>query len=196
MYRCKYCGKTKDRAQVYRSGHQRGVIKWACKDCERERRARRLATPEGRKAYDNSRRKYNAKNQKKQKARRAVIYAIKKGVITRPARCEFGCENVPIQAHHPDYSKPLDVRWLCTKHHAEAHHLPTIIPEGRPRRWHSPRSILIAARENPRRASKLAAEIGSLGARSLREKLGEDCFRAHMKSIRQKGIEKQRKKAA
>ena len=34
--------------------------------------------------------------------------------------CEV-CGATKAQAHHCNYSKPLDVRWLCPKHHAEWH---------------------------------------------------------------------------
>jgi hypothetical protein len=31
------------------------------------------------------------------------------------------CGNQRAQGHHEDYSKPLDVVWLCTRHHADRH---------------------------------------------------------------------------
>jgi hypothetical protein len=56
------------------------------------------------------------------KARRAVRTAIASGRLVRIPCESCGCE--PTQAHHDDYSKPLDVRWLCPPchrvHHAKA----------------------------------------------------------------------------
>lgn len=31
------------------------------------------------------------------------------------------CGNEKSEAHHEDYSKPLDIMWLCKKHHYEHH---------------------------------------------------------------------------
>lgn len=52
--------------------------------------------------------------------------AVKRGDIVRPDACEecgeappFKDGRSPIQAHHDDYNKPLEVRWLCQRcHHA------------------------------------------------------------------------------
>jgi hypothetical protein len=45
--------------------------------------------------------------------------AVRDGRIVRQP-CEV-CGKPGAQGHHDDYSKPLDVRWLCSTHHAEHH---------------------------------------------------------------------------
>lgn len=55
------------------------------------------------------------------RARRKLSLAIYRGQISRPTICQYGCQNVPIEGHHTDYSKPLSVLWLCRFHH-EQHH--------------------------------------------------------------------------
>jgi hypothetical protein len=54
-------------------------------------------------------------------ARRAVRLAIERGDMKREP-CEV-CEAEPADAHHDDYNKPLEVRWLCEKHHGKEHRL-------------------------------------------------------------------------
>lgn len=53
------------------------------------------------------------------RARQRVCYAIKTGKLERQP-CEI-CGEIKTHAHHDDYSRPLDVRWLCTQHHRELH---------------------------------------------------------------------------
>lgn len=55
----------------------------------------------------------------KTRANRKVTDAIKTGRLVRKP-CEV-CGEVKSQAHHSDYRKYLDVRWLCFKHHRELH---------------------------------------------------------------------------
>ena len=54
----------------------------------------------------------------KNSARGAVHRAIKNGTLIKPAWCmTCGKEADIIEAHHADYSKPLDVIFLCKKCH-------------------------------------------------------------------------------
>lgn len=55
----------------------------------------------------------------KVRARMEVRNAIRRGEISRGS-CE-NCGAIKSQAHHVDYSKPLDVVWLCPMHHREIH---------------------------------------------------------------------------
>ena len=48
---------------------------------------------------------------------RAVFVALRNGTLFK-LPCEHCLEvNEKVQAHHPDYSKPLEVIWLCKVHH-------------------------------------------------------------------------------
>lgn len=63
-----------------------------------------------------------------------VERAVEKGLLT-PQPCEK-CGEFPldkngkrlIQAHHDDYNKPLEIRWLCQRHHYEWHKTNKAIP--------------------------------------------------------------------
>ena len=52
-------------------------------------------------------------------ARKKTKCAIRTGALKKQP-CEV-CGNIQAECHHPDYSKPLDVIWLCRKHHMETH---------------------------------------------------------------------------
>jgi hypothetical protein len=48
----------------------------------------------------------------------AIRMALRRGDLVRPERCENDCgSTVSPQAAHYDYSRPLDVRWLCPPCH-------------------------------------------------------------------------------
>lgn len=55
----------------------------------------------------------------KELARKAVRNALKRGQLKRTP-CEK-CGEPKSEGHHDDYSKPLEVRWLCRRHHIEHH---------------------------------------------------------------------------
>ncbi len=52
-------------------------------------------------------------------AHKAVEKAKISGLLV-PMPCEE-CGNIKVDAHHDDYTKPLDVRWLCRSHHLLHH---------------------------------------------------------------------------
>lgn len=83
-----------------------------------EARAAYQQTPGGRQRASAAKRRYIERNPVKQRAHYLCSNAIRDGRLIRQP-CEV-CGG-PAQAHHDDYSKPLDVRWLCTTHHAEWH---------------------------------------------------------------------------
>jgi len=62
--------------------------------------------------------KKSADEELKRKANNLINNEIKAGrLIKQP--CEVCGNTEYVEAHHKDYSKPLEVNWLCTKHHDE-----------------------------------------------------------------------------
>jgi hypothetical protein len=55
------------------------------------------------------------------KAHREVYKAIQAGTLKRQP-CQVCGSTSNIEAHHPDYSKPLEVEWVCRKHHRAIEH--------------------------------------------------------------------------
>lgn len=76
-------------------------------------------TPEGRKAHRRATEAWASRFPERRAASNAASNAIRDGKLTKQA-C-FVCGAPDVEAHHPDYSRPLDVVWLCEKHHKEIH---------------------------------------------------------------------------
>lgn len=70
----------------------------------------------------NSKAGWKDRNPEKVRAHALLAYYIRTGRITREP-CEV-CGDPRSEGHHADYSRVLEVRWLCRKHHAREHWLP------------------------------------------------------------------------
>lgn len=109
------------------------ALDWRKRNPEKARQYSRDAhaafSPEQRKKY---RRSYYAANPEKLKAHKAVSDALRRGKLERKP-CEVCGANNRIHAHHDDYSKKLDVIWLCHILHMERHYT-LIIPANPPNR--------------------------------------------------------------
>ena len=62
----------------------------------------------------------NAEQRRRDIARSYVAVYLKRGKISRQP-CEECGSTIRLEAHHEDYSKPLEIRWLCRVHHLELH---------------------------------------------------------------------------
>ncbi len=84
--------------------------------------------------------KYYAANKHKALARGKVGRALKSGKLVKPEKCsECQVSSDSLDGHHDDYSKPLEVRWLCEPCHYKAHRRIEIPDDLKPRehRWWS-----------------------------------------------------------
>ncbi len=86
---------------------------------ERAKAIRRSGDTEAIQRLNEANRRYSAKHADRRKAQIAVGNAIRDGRLIR-GLC-FVCGSEKVEGHHYDYSKPLDVVWVCRQHHCDIH---------------------------------------------------------------------------
>ena len=147
---CKKCGKERPLSEFKRTKQPSGqiVVRHTCVDCWRAYVRQkshvsylrlRNETPEKYQQklkgaceryrqkyqllYKSSKLEYNKTRRPKHliAAHAKVGRAVASGKLTRPGQC-IQCDTVTyVEAHHDDYSKPLEVRWLCRPCHSAVH---------------------------------------------------------------------------
>lgn len=85
---------------------------------QKEHQAKWMAKPESKAKVLSLVSEWRARHKEKKLAHDAVERAVATRKLS-PLPC-WTCGD-PAEAHHADYSSPLDVVWLCRKHHKELH---------------------------------------------------------------------------
>ena len=84
-------------------------------------RARYAKTEVGKLAHKKGRGVYRKRYPEKMAATSALNNAVRDGRVAKPLCCESCGNDERLQGHHDDYSKKLDVRWLCILCHNKVH---------------------------------------------------------------------------
>lgn len=131
--RCFKCGKVKPLSEFYAHPMMADGHLNKCKDCTKaDVKAHREAHPE--RELD-TRLKACAKNPTHKNANMAVDAALRCGRLKKTERCQ-GCgrsgDETRLSAHHYDYTRPLDVIWLCAACHRPVDHVRAYVESGKP----------------------------------------------------------------
>lgn len=148
MKRCFKCGRSQPLANFYRHPQMADGHLGKCKECSkrdvRENYAKHIEyyreydktrfqidptrleqarlyakTKRGRASHAAALKRQKELHPEKYRARIACSNAIRAGKLKR-GKCAV-CGTSKTHAHHADYSKPLEVTWLCPLHHRSVH---------------------------------------------------------------------------
>ena len=117
MKKCITCKIEKDESEYYKENRNRSGLMGRCASCQREyiRRWNEENSEKSKKIKN----KYAIRHPGRIRAVGRLNRAIRDGKIKR-----LPCEKCGLNfthAHHEDYRKPYDVKWLCPAHHKETH---------------------------------------------------------------------------
>lgn len=144
--KCSHCKEEKPYSSFSKQSKVKSGIRTICKACEKvyrdthspnteskresgrrpeaklkkkERYIRDLNNPKRKEQVLRAVNKYRDANKVKTKAHDMIKEALRKGEMTKSI-CVV-CGDKDTHGHHPDYSKPLEVVWLCQRHHRDYH---------------------------------------------------------------------------
>lgn len=140
LKRCFKCGENKKRGEFYAHPETADGLLGKCKECTRaDMRNTRLRNLEEYRDRDRKRnhkrtapratvrrsygasREWSLRNREKRAAHSKLDWAVASGVVKKEP-C-FVCGSARSHGHHEDYSRPLSVVWLCSKHHQMWHRI-------------------------------------------------------------------------
>ena len=133
MKECFKCGVERPLSDYYKHAQMADGHLNKCKECTKNDVRERRFDPKFREKvleYDRSRgarqdpdycKEYRERFPLKYKAHSALNNAVRSGKISKPEACEECGSTFALNGHHDDYSKPLDVRWLCSACHRQWH---------------------------------------------------------------------------
>ena len=122
MKTCRKCGYEKPATEEFFRHETRArdpQLRAQCRRCDVDDQLRRIAAHPGMKAEGDT--KYRCDHPDRHQARVLLHSAVRNGTMSRPSRCERCGLDHQIHGHHEDYTRPLDVKWLCSSCHV-AHH--------------------------------------------------------------------------
>ena len=122
-YICRFCKKA-DKNLLKSASCIRGGVKrqyWVCRTCNTEKCKRYRNTEGGKKNVYKAVYASTKRHKDKQDASMKLNYAVSIGKIKRPKTCPQCRHRKKTEGHHLDYSKPLEVLWLCRQCHFDKH---------------------------------------------------------------------------
>lgn len=131
---CFKCGLEKPLSEFYEHPQMANGHLGKCKECTKkdnrinsrtektkEREKIRNKTPKRKEHIVKTSRNWREQNPEKYRAHNKVNNAVRDGRLIKPKSCEECGKKDNLHAHHEDYSKPLDVIWLCVRCHGKRH---------------------------------------------------------------------------
>jgi hypothetical protein len=118
MKKCSSCNEIKDYFFFHKDKNTKTGCTTYCKICKNIKDKAYAKTYVISKEIKDRKTNWRKSFPERKNAHSKVYRAMKNGVLVRQPCFICGDKS---EAHHPDYSRPLDVVWLCPPHHRQAH---------------------------------------------------------------------------